>query len=446
MHFNFARNIYFPLTQRLRGLNVLESLKFLEKTQWYSLEEIKKIQWKNLMKILKHSAENVPYYKNKIFPEKIKSYEDFMNVSILTKDDVRENMAQMLYCDYSGYKFKCKTSGSTGLAIEFYTDVNCENYDVASRWRARRWSGVDIGDKEVALWGRPVYSKIVKLYGGIKARLQNMYLISAFDLSESTLKYYWKEIKRYKPVFLYGYATALDKLAEFVKNKGKESKDLKLKAIFSTAETLYQHSKELLKSVFGCPVAIEYGCSEIGGFAYECQNGGLHISAENVFVEFLKDGYPVKEGEIGEIVVTSLTNYYMPFIRYKIGDMGIYNNIICLCGRRLPLMELKVAKIEEMIQTKDGKIFSAEIFDYINLALISKNIRGIKQFKVYQNKIDRFLVQIVKDLKFSETAINYFEKKMKEFLGENISIDFEFVSEIPRDETGKLRYFISKLK
>lgn len=444
MFFNFARKIYFPLTQRLRSLNVLGALEFLEKTQWYSSGEIKKIQWENLMKILKHAAENIPYYKNKISPEKIKSYEDFINIPILTKDDVRENRAEMLYSHYSGYKFKCKTSGSTGLAMEFYTDVNFENYDVASRYRARRWFGVNIGDREVALWGRPVYSRIVKFWGGIKARLQNMYLISAFNLSEDILKYYWRKIKKFKPVFFYGYSTAFAKLAELVKKE--KTKGMKLKAIFLTAETLYDHSRELLKTVFNCPVAIEYGCSETGGFAYECPNGGLHISAENVFVEFLENGKPVKEGETGEIVVTSLTNYYMPFIRYKIGDMGICNNnIICSCGRKLPLMGLKVAKLSEMIQTKNGKIFSAEIFDYINLALISKNIRGIKQFKVYQNKIDSFLLQIVKDLEFSETSINYFEKKIKEFLGKDININFEFVSEIPRDKTGKLKYFVSKV-
>lgn len=443
---NLAKNIYFPLTQKLKGQNVSDCLRFLEKTQNYTPEQIQELQWARLTTILKHAAENIPYYRNRISPDEIKSYKDFLNIPLLTKKDVQMNRNAIINPNHKGRRWIARTSGSTGLPVEFFVDNNYCSYDWASRWRGRRWFGVDIGDKEVAVWGRPIYSRFARWWGGVKARLQNMILFSAFDLTEENLDFYWGKIKRFRPSFFYGYSTVLTYLAGFIKEKEGSAGDLKVKAIITTGETLYKSSRKLLESVFDCPVTTEYGCSEVGGFAYECPDGGLHISAENVFVEFLDEkAQPVMPGKIGEIVVTGLTNFYMPFIRYKIGDLGIPKDGACPCGRGLPLMELDTAKLEDTILTRNKRVFSSKLFDYINLALMARNIRGIKQFKVYQKSVDRFYVEIVKDSKFSNKAVEFFLEKMKEFIGENIKINIEFVSEIPREKTGKLRYFVSEI-
>ena len=443
---DFVKSIYFPLTQKLKGQRILSCLQSLEKTQNFSREQIKKLQWNRLKDILEYAARNAPYYKRKISPENITSYDDFLSIPLLTKNDVQANKKELLSSNHKGRKWIGRTSGSTGLAIEFFIDNSYSNFDWASRWRGRRWFGVDIGDREVALWGRPLYSRSAKWRGGVKARLQNIFLISAFDLTEEKLDFYWKRIKEFHPLFLYGYSTVLAQLALFIKKKESSAENLGVKAIFATAETLYQSSRELLKSVFNCPVAIEYGCSEIGGFAYECPEGGLHISSENVFVEFLDEkSQPVGPGETGEVVATSLTNFCMPFIRYKIEDLGSSKDEACPCGRRLPLMELNTAKVEDRILTSKGKVFSSKLFDYINLSLMAKDIKGIKQFKVYQKSVDTFYVEIVKDSKFSNKAVEFFIQKMKEFIGDNAKINIEFIPKIPRERTGKLRYFVSEI-
>jgi phenylacetate-CoA ligase len=443
---SFVKNVYFPLTQKIKGQTVLDYLPFLEKTQNFTIEQMQDLQWERLITILEHAAKNIPYYRNRISPEKVKSYEDFLKIPFLTKRDIQTNRKELLNPNHKGRRWIARTSGSTGLPVEFFVDNNYCSYDWASRWRGRRWFGVDIGDREVALWGRPIYSRFARLCGGVKARLQNMLLLSAFDYTEENLDFYWKKIKKFQPSFFYGYSTILAYLTQFIKEKEGSAEDLKVKAIFATGETLYQSSRKLLKLVFNCPVAIEYGCSEVGGFAYECPDGGLHISAENVFVEFLnKKGQPVKPGEIGEVVVTGLTNFYMPFIRYKIGDLGSPRAEICPCGRGLPLMELNTAKLEDVILTSKGKIFSSKLFDYINLALMEKNIKGIRQFKVYQKSIDMFYIEVIKDTEFSNRAVEFFIQKMREFIGENIEINIKFVSRIPREKTGKLRYFVSEI-
>ena len=158
---SFVRHIYFPLTQSFKGQRVLDYLHFLEKTQNYAPQQMQDLQWQRLMIILKHAAENIPYYRNKISPEKIKSYEDFLKIPFLTKSDIRINREQLINPNHKGPRWICRTSGSTGLAMEFFVDNNFRSHDWASRWRGRRWFGVDIGDKEVALWGRPIYSRFV---------------------------------------------------------------------------------------------------------------------------------------------------------------------------------------------------------------------------------------------------------------------------------------------
>ena len=67
-------------------------------------------------------------------------------------------------------------------------------------------------------------------------------------------------------------------------------------------------------------------------------HNGYHVAIDSVIMEFLKDNKPVKPGGEGEIVVTVLNNFAMPFIRYNLHDMGSFSSKPCSCGRTFPLM------------------------------------------------------------------------------------------------------------
>jgi phenylacetate-CoA ligase len=443
----FVRNIYFPLTEFVKGESVRKYLSSLQASQYYSRDELREIQWKKLKNLLDHAYLNIPYYrnlfnKNGIHPNDIKSPEDFSRIPRLTKETIVEHYSEIADTKYRGNIYSGKTSGSTGIPLKFYCTPEYSSWDWASRWRARSWYGVQIGDPEVAIWGRPLYSTINRFRDSIKARIRNTLLISAFEFSEENLYQLSKKIIKFDPIYIYGYSASIFQLALYAKENYNPSIFSNLKAIFVTAETLFPYQRNIVEQTFGAPVSNEYGCSEIGGFAYECPHGNWHISSENVYVEFIS-----VNGGPKEIVATSLTNYYMPFIRYRIGDLGEAVDKICTCGRNLPMMKLRTGKATEVVYLKNGKTFSGEIFDYLNLALLDKKQQPFKQFQITQKSESNFEIKFIKGLDFTENSLNLFKKLFLDVVKDNsINLKYSEVEKIPKDQSGKIRYFISEIK
>jgi phenylacetate-CoA ligase len=218
-----------------------------------------------------------------------------------------------------------------------------------------------------------------------------------------------------------------------------------LKAIIVTSEVLTNEQRILMESYFNVPVINEYGCSEVGIIAAECPHHGLHISAENIVVEIMKNGSPAKLGELGEVVITSLNNHAMPLIRYKIGDVATISNKSCSCGRALPLLKNIEGRVNNMVVTPEGKISSGLVFYYISRSLIEKK-GGVKKFKVVQNQVDRITFQIVKDEDFKEHNLNTLVKKTHEYLSPSIQVDFQFCPELAHRTNGKIIHFVSNLQ
>jgi len=447
MYSNFVRNVYYPVSYFLKRERVFDYLRIFEENQWKSQEEIIAIQKEKLFKILNYVYENIPFYrqkylKSKINPRDIRTLKDFSNIPILTKEEVKTYFLSLQNKKTNEKIYQGSTSGSTGRPLSFYYDTNFIASTWASRWRGRGFWGVKVGDREMAIWGRPINSHYGLWKQSIKSRLKNVLFFSAFSLSDQKLERYWRHIIKFKPDYIYGYPSAIYQLCQYGGERGFSLQEVK--AVFCTAETLYRHQKKMMTQILNSPAVNEYGCSETGAFAFECSKGNLHISAENVYVEFEVDNRQVSPRELGEIIVTNLNNRYMPLIRYRVGDMGKYHKKPCPCGRALPTMEITVGKSSDTITTPSGKKVHSEIFDYIGRYLLDKKAHGIDQFRVIRKTINSFLVQIVKNDDFNKSVLEHFSRKMKEFLGADIVIKYEFLKSIPRDATGKVRYYISE--
>ena len=424
----------------------------LSTSQWLSQDELLAEQWRSVAGTVNNALQRIPYYRrvceeigwdvdNLCF-----SADEFRDFPILHKQVVRDHISELVDPSYDGRVVAGRTSGSTGISLLVYYNNEHLSYIEAARMRAKCWWGIAPGEPHVTLWGRPYTSRLDRIAQKFKSYLMNNQLFSAFDLREESLSGVWNKLKRFKPVIIYGYPSVVYPLAVFLKENNISTDSLEIRVVLLTAESLTFQQRDLIEDVFRTKVANEYGCAETGGSVHECPSGSWHISTELTYIEFADDdGKPVPQGETGNLLLTQLTNKYMPLIRYKVGDLGAALAGTCACGRGLPMMKMTVAKESELIRVSNGDTYSSEILDYINLAVMKKFPSAILQFRVTQRTIHCFEVEVVTSQPVLHEALNLFSCLMRDQLGEDVEVKFKEVNEIPREVSGKLRYFVSRI-
>jgi phenylacetate-CoA ligase len=180
----------------------------------------------------------------------------------------------------------------------------------------------------------------------------------------------------------------------------------------------------------------------MGTIAHECDAGRLHINEENLIVEVLDGDRPCKPGEMGELVVTELHNTVMPLVRYRMGDFASLSATPCQCGRTLSVLEGIHGRAYDFVVRHDGKRFHGELLMYVFEEAKAHGL-PIGQFQVTQRALDDFLVTIVPVPGFDEAANTAaIAQRMRQFLGTDIRVDFQIVSTIAREKSGKMRVIV----
>lgn len=434
----FKYAVYYPVVL-VRGEWIANHLEALEKTQYLPVEDIEQLQLERLNKLLKHARATVPYYVN-IPTSSLTSLERLQDIPLLEKEALR-NCADQFYSSKTGILTRYKTTGgSTGAPVTLRKDSQGMAHELAATWRGYRWAGIDVGHRQARFWGVPADNK-----GYLRARIidfvSHRKRLSAFSFSSSDLAMYLSELKRFKPDYFYGYVSMIRQFADYIDKEGKNGV-LKPNAIITTAEALTKVDRQQIESVFECKVFNEYGCGELGTIAHECEHGKLHISAENMIVEILgDDGSPARVGEPGEIVVTDLVNYSTPLIRYRLKDYATMSNRPCPCGRQLPVVLGVHGREYDMLVNSEGKKFHGEFFLYLVEDLKKENI-SIDKCQFVQNKME-INIRISYSGNLSVDYFqNYFLTKLKARFDPNVKVLVNFVSDIPRERSGKLRTVI----
>lgn len=438
----------FRAYEKIMNEPVSNILQSLEESQWYSLDTLRQLQQNKLKKLIHHCYQNVPYYRylfdtHGINPKSIQDFNDFRSVPILTKDDFRRNMAKLYATNLSHRKIQAKTSGSTGLPLSFYKDPTTSAYHRAAIFRGQRWYGVDIGSLQARLWGVPLNSTQRNIMF-FKDVLLNRFRAREVSLSPEVLFNFYSKMCTKKPEYLKGYPSMIYQFALFLRDNNINAKHLKLKLIECTAENIHDYYRPVIYDVFGLEPVSQHGCAEVGIISFQCPSGGHHIMADCIYEEYVDPFPPTAEDDSKEILVTDLHNYSLPILRYRLEDKVVPTTDYCSCRRGLPLFKKIIGRSIDFLLGTNGKYLHASIFTYIMKA-ISDEGGGIAQFKVYQTQLDQLLVMIVKDKHFENDILNYFTQQIHNFLGNDVQIKYEFVEHIPREISGKLRYFVSNL-
>lgn len=441
LHRFISEKIIYPAGDVVMGTHIVKSLKELERLQWDSAEVIGGRQDELLGKLISHSYANCPYWKGVmgkagIRPNGIITRADLCKLPILTKDDIRKNISEMTAANIPAKKFRENhSSGSTGEPLKYFDDKEHYSWRIGSVLRFWKWAGFEFGQKwmRVQLWP---HKTIWEKMSDIASRCV---YVGTYKFDDKALKEGVELLMRKKPEIIRGYTSAIYLLAKYMKDNNLGP--FKVKAVITTSESLFGHYREMIEEQFDCKVYDTYGGDGLS-ISGQCEHGNYHTDDNDLIVEYIRDdGSVAKPGELANIIVTDLRNYAMPFIRYKIQDVGRASDLQCGCGRGLSVMEGVEGRDSDIIKTSDGKYLMVQFF-----VVFFEYQEGVDQFQIIQRKLDEIEIKVVRNEKLTDADVERIGKSIKEGGGENLKVKFSFVDDIPVAMSGKRRFVISEIE
>ena len=436
--------------ERLRGTKALQILKELEDSQWWPRERLLELQDERLRRVVKHAYNHVPFYQdyfhdNGLKPQDIQGQKDIYKLPIIDKEIIRQDSSRFIADNAAIFKpHQTRTGGTTGTPFIFFIDQDSWSVGWAANWRGWRWGGYQVGDKLAILAGTSlVQSRKENVLKQLKTRmyyniLQNALPFSSFDISDEKLSGYVEAYRKFGAKYLRCYGQAGYMLADYCRRSGIS--DLRFRSVFPTSEQIQPYQRKVMEEQFGAGVYDDYGCYDGNLKAMECgEHHGFHMAMEAAIFEFIKDSEPVKAGEEGEIVATSLYNYAMPFIRYRVGDLGVATDDICSCGRELTMIKRLEGRFSDYVLTPDGKKIHPHFFLYLFW-----DQDWLAHYQVCQHKIEEVLILLVKRREPTLDESNRLTALLRKKLGDN-GFKIKYVDQIVQSPSGKRISIISKL-
>jgi phenylacetate-CoA ligase len=441
---NSAGKLYYAV-KKPRVLRILDELNEL---QWLSHDALVARQLTQLHNLLEYANAYVPYYRD-LFKKVGFHPSDFAadpttfnTLPMLTKRTIRENRERLITTEESRRRSldTAKTGGTTGEPLWLMQGPVFRDFNTAHIYHKMSWSGWQMGEPQAWLWGHSVLDRAdtAPAIDRLKNRFANRLESNAFHMTEVSLEAFSRQLEDRPGCVLWSYVSTMYEFAQFLQQRGHR---IQARAAYTSAEMLTDHQRTFIEEVLGCQVFNNYSCVEIGSIACECpQHQGLHITMRNCYVEILRDGKPAPDGEEGEFVLTNLTNYGFPLIRYQIEDTGRKSDQGCPCGRRLPMLDIVAGRIIDHFKTRDGRIVWGAF-----LIPMVPSLGSIKQYQIVQKSVDQLVFRVIKDGPIREDKFNEIRSAVKAVLGANVEATLEFVDDLPSTPTGKHRYTISEV-
>lgn len=445
LYTRFVSGMLFPLQERLKHHSTVQVHHELEASQWWPPERIAELQTRRLRALLRHAGQHVPYYRELFAqhgfdPAAVRGPQDLQALPLLSKAEIRAH-SDRLRADDAQRLARFNTGGSSGEPLIFYIGAERVSHDVAAKWRATRWWDVDIGDREIVVWGSPIELGSQDRARQLRDQLMRTELLPAFEMSDSKVDAFIARIRRRRPAMLFGYPSAISHIARRAQLTGQRLDDLGVRVVFVTSERLYDHQRETITRSFGAPVANGYGGRDAGFIAHACPQGSMHITAEDIVVEIVDEqGRVLPAGQAGEIVVTHLATRDYPFIRYRTGDVGTLHDGHCTCGRGLPVLADIQGRTTDFVVAADGTVMHG-----LSLIYVLRDLPGVAGFKIVQESLSLTRVLVVPTAELDPAAPQLIQSGLKARLGAQVAVEVSLVDQIPAERSGKFRYVVSKV-
>jgi phenylacetate-CoA ligase len=418
-----------------------------EQSQWYDRVRLEHVQLTKLNALLRHAWAEVPFLNkywrdHGVKPGPLEKVSDLERYPIITKQLISDNYSDAIAWSWRGKTLNKTTGGSSGTPFKLEYTMESYARRTAVMWRGYAWGGADIGTKTAYLWGTgQAPSGFAAIKDKLYHRAFNRKFLNAFRMTEANLDQYVADIEAYAPDVLVGYVAPVVTLAKHLNAQGRTVSGLR--GVITGAEALFEPERQEIERAFGCKVFNTYGCREFMLLASECpEHSGLHVNVDHVVLETVDaSGVNVRgTGTSGDVLVTDLHNYGMPFVRYQNGDRATYADATCACGRGLPLLASVDGRILDTIRTVDGRHVPGEFFVYAMLDVLT-----VKQYLVVQTALDDIEVLVVKDGAVTDEERTKILTKIGGVVGDQCRVTVKQVDEIPPSRSGKRRVTVSQL-
>ena len=401
-------------------------------------EDLEQLQLERLQAIINRVGTQVPFYRKKFEElkldyDKIESFDDLRRLPFTTKQDLRDNYPYGLFAIPLRKVVRVHaSSGTTGQStVVGYSQNDIKNWsDLVARILCG--AGVTADDVIQIAFGYGLFTGGFGLHYGAE-RLG----ASVIPISSGNTKRQIQIMQDFKTTALVCTPSYALKMADVMMDMGINPHGLSLRYGLFGAEPWSEAMRLELNERLGIHATDNYGLSEVmgPGVAGECQEfNGLHISEDHFLVEVLDPETlePVQPGEIGELVITTLTKEAFPVIRYRTRDLTRIIPEPCPCGRTFQRMSRILGRSDDMLIIKGVNVFPTQIESVLfDIEGTEPHYRLIVERENNQDKLT-IMVEVIPSLfsdemKKQQMLINNIKKQMASELG--IGVEIKLVEE-----------------
>ncbi|MDF1578060.1 MAG: phenylacetate--CoA ligase [Desulfobulbales bacterium] len=425
-----------------------------EDKECISRADLEQLQLERLQATLYRVATHVPFYRKKfrelgIDPENFSSLDDLAQLPFTTKQDLRDNYPYDLFAVPLREVVRIHaSSGTTGQAtVVGYTENDIKNWSKLIA-RILTAAGVTKDDVVQIAFGYGLFTGGFGLHYGAE-RIG----ASVIPISSGNTKRQIQIMQDFRTTALVCTPSYALLLADVIEEQGINLASMSLKYGLFGGEPWSEAMRSEIQNKLSIIATDNYGLSEVmgPGVAGECQERkGLHLNEDHFLVEVINPDTlePVAPGEIGELVVTTLTKEAFPVIRYRTRDLTRLIAEPCPCGRTLTRMERVLGRTDDMLIIKGVNVYPSQIEE------ILFEVEGTKPH--YQIVVERegrldkatVLVEVVESLFFDRIAkqnelIDLIKKRLATELGIGVEVKLVEEKSLERSE-GKAKRIIDK--
>ncbi|MDY6933082.1 MAG: hypothetical protein SVZ03_02515 [Spirochaetota bacterium] len=405
--------------------------------QRLNADRINKLQNYKLQKVIRHAYDSTQFYRKwmddaKVMPDEIRCIDDLHRIPPISKSQIQQNDTSFISNLYHADNCLTRTtSGSSGKMLRVLWDQDSF------------WSRVALFYRTFSMIGYNPFKKVVYFLPVAEDTGFTFGLFRQMGLSLSRPMDEVRELLiKLKPHILSIYPSYAIDLGRHISDRDIDL--MGIEAISLNSEMILDHDAALIEKKYKCPVYQEYSSVEIGMIASMCKEKGMHLFNDNVVVEILDSkGDPAAPGEVGEVIVTALNSFAMPFIRYRLGDYTRMLGKQCSCGSPFPLIGHIEGRKDDSFRLSDGHQIPAwKIYEIVERPLENYGMDKLVlcDFYLVQKEYDYAEFYYVKGPDFDQNYLTELQQKGHAIFGRGFTLRITELPTIDRIKTTKRKY------